>query len=112
RTVVRYHYQRPRRILRLVPGMEQLFFVAPVGIVEQAPADALHEAARQQRAARPARPGEDRRLDRPHAEIAEMLERFAIGVGNDEAGVAFALRPVERERDLVRPELHGWALGG
>ena len=35
-----------------------------------------------------------------------MLERVAVGVGDDEAGVAFALRPVERERDLVRALLH------
>ena len=69
------HDQRPAAVLRLVPGVEQLLLVAPLGIVEQAPADPLDEAAREQRAARAPRAGEDRRLDRPQAPLAEMLER-------------------------------------
>jgi hypothetical protein len=35
-----------------------------------------------------------------------MVERIAVRVRNDEAGVSFTLRPVERERDLVRTLLH------
>ena len=40
-----------------------------------------------------------------------MLEGLAVRVDDDEAGVAFALRPVERKRDLVRPLLHCCARG-
>ena len=64
------------------------------------------------RPARAPRPGQDRRLDRPHAPVAEMIERLAIGVADDEARVAVALRPVERQRDLVRPLLHHCCPGG
>src|SRR5689334_22047086 len=91
--------------------MEQLFFVALLGFVEKASANPLDEAARKKRATRPSRPGEDRRLDRPHAPLAEMIECLAIGLGDDDPGVALALGPVERKRDLVRPLLHSWAFG-
>ena len=74
-------HQRPAAVLGLVPGVEQLLLVALLGIVEQAPADPLDEAAREQGAARSARPDQDRRLDRPQAPLAEMLERVAVGVG-------------------------------
>ena len=33
-----------------------------------------------------------------------MLERLPVRIGEDETRIAFALRPVERERDLVLPE--------
>ena len=35
-----------------------------------------------------------------------MVERLAVGVADDEARIALALRPVERERDLVGTALH------
>src|SRR5215217_406783 len=49
-----------------------------------------------------------------------MIEGFAIRIRYDETGVAVGLRPVERERDLVRGRFHyspdvwfvvGWAGG-
>ena len=97
------HHQRPSAVLRRVPGVEQLLLVVALGLVEQAPADPRDEAARQQRPARSARPGQDRRLDRPHRPLAEMIERRAIGVADEEALVLPDLRPVERKRDLVAP---------
>src|SRR3954451_13819538 len=36
-----------------------------------------------------------------------MLECLAVGGRDDEANVAFALGPVERERDLIRALPHG-----
>ena len=51
-------------------------------------------------------------LDRPHAPVAEMLERVAVGVGNDEAARIVSLRPIERQRDLVRAAGHGDGAGG
>ena len=48
RNFVGNHHQRPAGVLRLVPGVKQLFLVALLGIVEQAAADALDEAAREQ----------------------------------------------------------------
>ena len=39
-----------------------------------------------------------------------MIECVAISVGDDESGIALALRPVERKRDLVRPLLHSCAV--
>ena len=38
-----------------------------------------------------------------------MVEGFPVCLGDDEAGIAFGLRPVERERDLVGPLLHSAA---
>ena len=102
RSLIGNHHQRPPAVLRLVPGVEQLLLVALLGLVEQPPADPLDEAAREQGPARAPRAGQDRRLDRPHAPFAEMVERLAVGVGDDEARVAVGLRPVERKRDLVR----------
>jgi hypothetical protein len=92
--------------------MEQLFLISLIRLIEQSPADSLDKAAGEQCPARPPRTCQDCRLDRPHAELAEMVERLAIGVGNDEAGVSFTLRPVERKRDLVRALLHRWAFEG
>src|SRR4051794_30705885 len=92
--------------------MEQLLFVAALRLVEQPPADAFDKASSEQGAARPPRPSQDRGLDRPHAPFAEMVESGAVGVGHDEAGVAVACGPVERERDLVRGRLHScWPAG-
>ena len=106
------HNQRTTRILGLVPGVEQLFLVALVGLVEQPPAGALDETACKKRSAGSSWARQDRRLHGPHAELSEMFERITVGIGDDKPGVAFVLRPVERERDLVGSLLHGWALGG
>src|SRR5450756_355569 len=83
-----------------------------LGFVEQATADAFDEASREKRPPRAPRPGQDRRLDRPQAPFAEMLEGIAVGVRRDEASVPIALRPVERQRDLIRPLLHSCLPGG
>ena len=48
RHFVRDHHQRPAAVLRLVPGMEQLFLVALLGLIEQPAADPLDEAAGEQ----------------------------------------------------------------
>ena len=101
--LIRNHHQWTARVLRLVPGVEQLFLVALLRLVEQPPADPLDEAAREQGPARAPWPGQDRRLDRPQAPLAEMFEGLAIRIGDDEPGIPFGLRPVERERDLVGP---------
>ena len=45
------HDQRPAAILRLIPGMEQLFLVAAFGIVEQTSPNPLDKAARKQASA-------------------------------------------------------------
>src|SRR6185437_14225056 len=111
RHFIRNHYEGARDVLRMVPCVEQLLFVALVGVIEQPPADSLDEAAREQTPARTPWTGEDGRLDRPHAEAAEVLERLAVRVRNDESGIAVALRPVERERDLVGGLLHGSVFG-
>ena len=102
RNLVDNHDKRVTVVLRRIPGVEQLFLVMALGAVEQPAADPGDEGAGKQRAARPARPGQHRRLDRPQAPAAEMLEGVAIGVGQDEAAVVPRLRPVERQRDLVR----------
>src|SRR5439155_9612636 len=75
-------------------------------LVEEPTADPFDEAAREQGPTGTAWAGEDRRLDLPQAPLAKMFECFAIGVGDDETGVAFALGPVERKGDLVRALLH------
>ena len=108
RHLVRDHDQRPAAVLRLVPGVEQLLLVALLGLVEQPPADALDEAARKQRAARAPRAGQDRRLDRPQAPLAEMLERLAVGVGDDEAGVASLCGQSSGSAIWSGPLLHCW----
>jgi hypothetical protein len=92
--------------------VEQFLLVALIGIVEQSTADPIHEASAEQRPSGAPRPGQDRRLHRPHAEAAKMVEGFPIGIGDDEARVSLALRPVERKRDLVGPLLHSVAFGG
>src|SRR5436190_12423327 len=116
RRFVGNHDQRPPRVLRLVPGMEQFFLITLLGLVEQTAPNAFNEAAGEQRSARPSRPGEYRRLDGPHAPVAEVVEGFAVRIGSDEPRMAVAIRPVERERDLVGPLLHcgfggGWTAG-
>src|SRR6476659_6250656 len=98
--------------MRLVPGVEHFFLVPLFGLVEQASADPLDEAAREQRPSRPPRSGEDRGLDRPQAPLAEVLESFAVGLRNDEPRVALALRPVEWKRDLVGTLLHSLPVFG
>ena len=76
------------------------------------PPNPFDETSGQQRAARTARAGQDGRLDRPQAPVAEMIEGLAVRVRYDEPRVAFRLRPVERKRDLVRLPLHSSLLGG
>src|SRR4051812_42738602 len=90
RQFIRDHHQRPARVLRLVPGVEQFLFIALLGLIEQAPPNPFHEAAGKKRAARPPWPRQDRRLDWPHVPLAEMLERFAVSVRDDEPGISVA----------------------
>ena len=111
RRLVRNQNKGLARVLGLVPGVEQLFLVALVGVIEHPPANAFDEGPSEQSAPRPARTGKDRRLDGPHAELAEMVERVAVCLADDEPLVAVALRPVERKRDLVGTLLH-WPGGG
>src|SRR6185369_10724625 len=106
------HDQWAAGVLGLVPGMENLFFVALFRLVEESAPNALGETAGERCSTGPARTGEDGRFDRPHAPLAKMVECRAIGVRNDEAGIPFALGPVERKRDLVRPLFHSGAFGG
>ena len=106
RHLVRDHHQRMAGVLCVVPGVEELFLIAVLSLVEQPAAYPLDEAASEQSAAGAPRSGQDRRLDRPHAPAAEMLEGLPIRVGDDEAEVALALRPVEWKRDLVGTALH------
>src|SRR5438105_10663848 len=103
RNFLRDHHQRSAGILRLVPGVEQLLLAALIGLVEQTPADPFDKAAREQGPPGAPWPGYDRRLHGPQAPLAEMLKGVAIGIRDDEAEVTFALGPVERKRDLVRP---------
>ena len=70
--------------------------VAVLGLIDQPSTDPLNEISGKQRPARPARAGNDGRLDRPHAPLAEMVGRLAIGLGDDEPGLSIRLRPVER----------------
>ena len=112
RHVVRHHDQRQAAVLGLVPGVENLFLVAPVGLVDQAPPDPLGERPGKKRSAGAPWPGQDRRLDRPHAPVAEVIEGLAVGIGNDEPRFAVTLRPVQWERDLVRALFHSSPLGG
>ena len=42
-------HQRPAAFLRLVPGVEQRFFVMPIGGIEQAATNPCDEIAREQR---------------------------------------------------------------
>src|SRR3546814_13856798 len=72
-----------------------------LGVVEQPAAGLADEDAAQKAAAGLARTGEDRRHDRPERPALEMVERGAVGVGDEEILVAVRHRPVERQRDLA-----------
>jgi len=100
------HDEGVAAVLSVVPGMEQLFLIHLLRMIYETATDPLHKSPRQKGAPRTARTGEDGRPDRPHGPTAKMLERVPIGVGDNEPGLAFGLRPVERERDLVRGPLH------
>ena len=94
-------------VLGRVPGVEQLRLAVTFRPVEQPAVNPLDEGAGEQRPSRTRRPGQDRRLDRPQAPSAKMLERLTIGFAEDEAAIVLDLGPIERERDLVRRRFHG-----
>ena len=50
RNLVGDHDQRTAGVLRLIPGVEQLFLIALFGFIEEPPSDPLDEAARKERA--------------------------------------------------------------
>src|ERR1043165_8285546 len=108
RRFVRDHHQWSACVLCLVPGVKDFFLVPLFGVVEEPSLDPLHEASREQAAPRAPWASQDGSFDGPQAPAAEMLESLAVGVRDDEAGVAFGMGPVERKRDLVRPLLHCW----
>src|SRR4030095_957186 len=73
RYIVHNHDNWATAVLRGVPGVEQLFLVMALSIIEQAPADTGNESTGKQRSARPPWTGQHRRFDRPTAPTATKV---------------------------------------